>query len=98
MLLNIPVVADLHFIEQKRQQLIQKNLERANRGRIRHYDYAIGNQVLKLIYQPKKLEPRTEGPFSITRVHVNGSVTIQKTPLTTERLNIRRVRPYFNRN
>jgi hypothetical protein len=34
--------------------------------------------------------------FRIVRIHTNGTVTIQRTPLVTERINIRRLRPYTN--
>jgi hypothetical protein len=34
------------------------------------------------------------GPFSITRVHTNGTVTIETSPGVVERMNIRRLKPY----
>ena len=95
MLLDIPVLADLAALKDKRQEVIRKNLRRANKRRVVHHDYTIGDQVLKLVYKPNKLEPRAEGPYRINQVHANGSVTVQLTPLTSERLNLRRVKPYF---
>ena len=97
MLLDIPVIADWEALQQKRQIVIQKNLKRANQARVRHHDYAVGDKVLKLVYKPRKLQPRAEGPYPINRVHVNGTVTVQRTAMTTERLNIRRIRPYWER-
>jgi hypothetical protein len=50
--------------------------------------------VLVLVYKPTKDEPRAIGPFRIERVHVNGTVTIRRNDHVTERINVRRVRPY----
>ena len=63
----------------------------------RNFDYQVGQQVLLLNPKqtPGKLEPRvTEGPFTIIQVHVNGTVMIRRDEFTTERINIRRLRPY----
>ena len=40
-----------------------------------------------------KLREAFSGPYSILRVHTNGTVTIQLTPTSTERINIRRLKP-----
>jgi hypothetical protein len=50
MLLDIPLIADLQLIQTRRQQLINDRLIVANRKRF-SYDYAIGEEVLKLIYK-----------------------------------------------
>ena len=93
MVLNIPLISDLQSIQTNRQLLIDKRLIEANRKRF-NYDYAVNDQVLKLVYQPNKLDPRAVGPYRVVQVHTNGTVTIQLTPLTTERINIRRIKPY----
>ena len=93
MVLDIPLIADWHTIQQRRQQLIDHRLIAANRKRI-SYDYHIGDEVLKLVYKPDKLQPRATGPYSIQTVHTNGTVTIRLDPNTIERINIRRVKPY----
>ena len=93
MLLDIPLIADLHLFQQKRQALIDERLFQANCSRISH-DYQPQEEVLLLKYKPDKLEPRAEGPFVIERVHVNGTVTIRRNPYVTERINIRRIRPF----
>ena len=93
MLLDIPVIADLQLIQERRQQLINDRLILANRKRF-SYDYAQGEEVLKLIYKPNKLEPRATGPYRITRVHTNGTLTIRLNPHTIERISLRRVKPY----
>ena len=43
-----------------------------------------------------KLGERWDGPFVIKKIHVNGNVTVKLTEgfTETERLNIRRIKPY----
>jgi len=95
MILDIPVQADWLTIQQKRQTIIDNRLIKANR--LRHsYDYQVGDQVLKLVYNPDKLQPRAVGPYRIETVHANGTVTIRKTPVSIERINIRRIKPFKN--
>lgn len=56
MVLNIPLIAELHAIRQHRQALIDERLFRANRSPISH-DYQPNEQVLILVYKPDKLQP-----------------------------------------
>ena len=93
MFLNVPLVADWQMIARKREQHVNENLRRANKKR-RRYDYAAGEQVLKKVHNPTSLGVRTNGPYTIERVHVNGTLTIQLRPGITERINIRRILPY----
>ena len=93
MILDIPLIADLQLIRQRRQQLIDDRLIVANRKRFSH-DYSIGDEVLKLHHQPNKLDPRAMGPYKILRVHTNGTLTIRLSPTVVERISIRRVKPY----
>jgi hypothetical protein len=93
MLLDIPIIADLHLLREQRQALIDQRLVESNRRRISH-DYQPNDEVLVLAFKPDKLEPCTQGPFRIERVHTNGTITIRHTQHLTERINIRRVRPY----
>ncbi len=44
--------------------------------------------------RPTKLGVRTEGPYTIERIHINGNLTILLQEGITERINIRRVLPY----
>ena len=92
MMLNIPLVADLITIRDRRQKIIDDNLRRQN-SRRRFYDYQVGDYVSIIVKDPAKLDPRTEGRYRIVQVHVNGNVTIQRSPNVTERINIRRLRP-----
>ena len=93
MVLDLPLIADLEMIRTHRQQLIDNRLIEANRKRF-SYDYAIGEEVLKLNYKPNKGDPRGSGPFTIERVHTNGTLTIRLNPNVIERISIRRVKPY----
>ncbi len=93
MVMNIPLITDLELLRQKRQQLVNQRLIEANRKRF-SYDYNVGDEVLKLIHKPDKLEERAIGPFPITCVHANGTVTIRLSPTVVERLSLRRIKPY----
>jgi transposase InsO family protein len=93
MFLNIPLTADWHLIARHREQLINESLRRQNLKR-RTYDYVVGQKVLKKVHEPTKLGERTEGPYTIVTVHVNGTVSIELSPGIIERINIRRIIPY----
>jgi len=93
MLLPIPIMADYNLLRERRQALIDHNNARENRKRL-FKDYQVGDQVLLLTHVKGKLKPKTTGPYQVTNVHVNGTVTIQRGPGVTERLSIRRVKPY----
>eukprot|EP00957_Ditylum_brightwellii_P038177 2886471-Ditylum_brightwellii.AAC.1 len=70
MFLNIPLIADWKAITAQSEQHVNDNLRRANKKR-RQYDYALGQKVLKKVYNQTKLGIRTSGPYTIERVHVN---------------------------
>ena len=93
MILNIPIIADLESIQQNRQHLIDQRLIIANRKRF-NYDYQIDDKVLKLNFNPNKLEARASGPYKVLRVHANGTVTIRLSDTTIERISLRRIKPY----
>ncbi|MEM7284022.1 MAG: hypothetical protein AAF438_20635 [Pseudomonadota bacterium] len=95
MFLNVPLFADLITLQKHRQGLIDKRLLRANAQRIKH-EYIVGNKVWKRRYLnlSDKLQSTMTGPFPITQVHTNGTVTIQLKPDVQERINIRRIQPF----
>ena len=93
MIMNIPFQADLLAIQQRRQSIIDENLRRAN-NKWRSHDYQVNDQVLIIENDTSKLSERATGPYQILRVHTNGTVTIQYKPNVTQRINIRRVKPY----
>ena len=83
--------------KRKRAQTLKDN-ERENSQR-KHHIYKIGDKVLlkkdhlKII---RKMEFRNEGPFQVTQVHKNGTLTItdEGSGVTTT-LHLRRVRPFY---
>ena len=93
MLLDVPIIVDLLAIRERRQLSVDENLRRVN-ARRSSYDYQPGQQVLKKRHEWTKLGERWDGPFPIKRVHVNGNLTIELRQGVTERINIRRVKPY----
>lgn len=94
MLLPIPLLANYNEIRLRRQAIIDENNRKANLRR--HFkDYTPGDQVLILLRPLGTLGQKTAGPFPITQVHVNGTVTIERSPGVFERLNIRRVKPFI---
>ncbi|KAL7501779.1 hypothetical protein ACHAXN_000019 [Cyclotella atomus] len=85
MFLNVPLVADWQTIARKRLH---------ERGNNTQYDYAAGEQVLKKVHNPTPMGVRTNGPYTIERIHVNDTLTIWLRPGVPERINIRRIIPY----
>jgi hypothetical protein len=75
MFLNVQLIVDWQAIARTHEHHVNENLWRANRNR-RQFDYAPGQQVLKKVYNPTKLGVRTEGPYTIECVHVNGNLTM----------------------
>ena len=94
MLFDIPYLADWKAIGQRRQVAVDRDNVRENKRRI-EYDYTVGQQVLvRKDGTLRKAEKRYLGPYVITQVHTNGTVRIQRGTMS-ERLNIRRIAPYF---
>ena len=86
MLLDIPFVADLIQLRDKRQALIDPNLRRVNNRR-GNFDYIVGNYVFEII--------KMGGPYWIEQVHTNGTLPIRGGPGILDRVNIRRLRPAY---
>ena len=93
MILDIPLVEDWNLICTHRQQLIDNRLLAANHKRFSH-DYNIGDEVLKIIYNPHKLEQRATGPYRVQQVHTNGTLTIRLNDHVNKRISIRRIKPF----
>jgi hypothetical protein len=91
--LNMPLIADWQAIARICDHHVNENLGHANRKQ-RQFDYAPGKQVLKKVHNPTKLGVRTEGPYTIERVHINGNLTILLREGIIERINICRVLLY----
>jgi hypothetical protein len=93
MFLNMPLIADCQAIAHTCEHHVNENLRHAHREQ-HQYDYALRQQVLKKVHDPTKLGLRTEGPYTIERIHVNGNLTTLLREGITECINIRRVLPY----
>ena len=96
MLFDIPYLANWTEIGKRRQTQVDKSNALENKHRL-SYDYKVGDKVLivkKGII--RKIEDPNEGPYTITQVHTNGTVRIQRGAIS-ERLHIRRLHPYFER-
>jgi hypothetical protein len=75
MFLNNPLIADWQAIARTCENHVNENFRHANRKQCQ-FDYAPGQQVLKKVHNPTKLGVRTEGPYIIESIHVNGKLTI----------------------
>jgi hypothetical protein len=95
MFMDIPVIADLVAIRERRQLLIDKNLRRHNRRRYEHH-YRVGDYVQVRAYNPKKGEDRLHGPYKIQETRTNGTVVVirDKEGNVAETYNIRKLEPY----
>lgn len=102
MALNIKHVADWNYIQQRKQKVAADNNRRENSRRTPH-KYEVGDEVWKIKASHSgggmtaTLEKAVEGPYPITKVGDNGTVTIKRKVrkgAKYETLNIRRIRPY----
>ena len=96
MLFNVPFLAVWTKIGEYRQLQTDKNTARENNTRI-DWDYQPRDKVLlRKDGILCKSESRYEKVlWTITSVHTNGTIRVQH-GTKSERLNIRRVRPYFD--
>jgi hypothetical protein len=96
MLFDIPFIANWNKIGDYRQHQTDLNTARINSKRV-DYDYKVGDKVLlKEEGILRKAEnPYNKEPWTITTVHTNGAIRIQR-GTKLERLNIRRVTPFVD--
>ena len=94
MIHDMGYIVDWKSISKHKNTVILRNNKRENKTRIKH-DYTVGDMVLLRVTDVnRKLNKPTEGPFKIQQVYTNGTVRIQR-GVVSERINIRRLRPYF---
>ena len=95
MFFDLLFLTDIMALQNTRQQPVDSRLLKENSSRIKH-DNKIGDQILKKIVLSlsDKLKPTFTGPYPILQVHTNGTVTIRLRDNLTERINIRRIKPY----
>ena len=95
MLFDIPFIADWKKIGEFRQRQTDLNTARENSKRV-EWDHKVGDKVLvrKDGILRKGETKYFKDPWTITQVHTNGTIRIQR-GTKSERLNIRRVTPFF---
>ena len=94
MLFDIPFVADWHKIGEQRQLLTNRGNQRVNAKQIDN-DYKVGDKVLVINegILCKAESAYGKEPWTITTVHTNGTIRIQRGTKTGQ-LSIRRVEPF----
>jgi hypothetical protein len=94
MLFDIPFVADWHKIGEQRQLLTNRGNQCKNTKQI-DYDYKVGDKVLVINEGILRKAESAYGkrPWTITTVHTNGTIMIQR-GTKMEQLSIRRVEPF----
>jgi hypothetical protein len=97
MLFDIPFLCDWSEIGKRRQLLVDRSNARENKKRVPH-DYVVGQKAMIIKATDgshlSKTEDPHEGPYEITQVFTNGTVRLQRGSIN-ERLNVRRLTPYF---
>jgi hypothetical protein len=92
MIINAIYLANWKDLTCRRQKQIYKNNANENKSRISH-EYSSSDFVyIRKSNVEQKLNP-LQGPFMVNKVHTNGTITIQRSPTITERINIRRLHP-----
>ena len=89
MIFNIKHEANWKAINERKQRIIAKNNKYENSKRLPH-DYKVGDKVLLERHDARKMERPYDGPYKITQVYTNGTVTIKKGAVY-QRHNIRRI-------
>ncbi len=94
MLFDIPFVADWRKIGERRQSLTNCGNQRKKVKRI-DFDYKVGEKVLVINegILRKAESTYSKEPWTITTVHTNGTIKIQR-GTKMERLSIHRVEPF----
>jgi hypothetical protein len=88
MIINAVYLANWKDLSHRCRQQIHRNNTQENKSRIPH-EYSIGDTVyIRKSNVEQKLSP-LQGPFVIDMVHTKGIVTTRRSPMITERTNIR---------
>jgi ABC-type oligopeptide transport system substrate-binding subunit len=85
--------ANWSYLSKRRFEAILNDNDRENERRLQHF-YNVGDHVMIRVPKQfrKKTRPVATGPFAISQVHDNGTITVDKGS-SSERLSIRRVFP-----
>jgi hypothetical protein len=88
MVINAIYLANWKALSERQTAQIRKNNIKENKNRISQEYLAVESVYLRKSNIEQKLVP-LQGTFPITAVHPNGTVTIQRSPTVSERINIR---------
>jgi hypothetical protein len=92
MVINAIYLENWKALSERRRAQIRKNNINQNKNRVAN-EYLVGESVyLRKSNIEQTLVP-LQGPFPITAVHTNGTVTIQRSSTVSERINIRQLHP-----
>jgi ribosomal protein L21E len=97
MIFHHAIQIDWNAVNQQRQKSVELSNAKENKSRLTQ-QYTPGDKVLIVLDpderrgQPKMSQP-TKGPFTITTVHNNGTVSINCGSFI-ETINIRRLKPF----
>ena len=94
MILNTQSLIDWDLIRQNKHSIAIRNNIKENSKRI-EYEYNIGDEVL-LDYNHRKLDQPYDGPYQITQIRNNSTITLQKGSIETT-VNIRQLHPFWRR-
>ena len=98
MFISVSKNIDWDAIWERKKKAIEKNNKQENTKQINH-TFQKGDWIL--IKKPgiiHKLAVPGLGPYKVIKHHNNGTITYEKEPFITDRINIRRVDPYYWRN
>jgi hypothetical protein len=94
MMFNLKDLINWKQLSLRKQAQVDKSNLRENRNRV-DYDFQVGQQVyITKDGIHRKLDDPKLGPFPITSVYTNGTVSIQRGHVN-KRINICRPEPYF---
>ena len=93
MFIDVPLIADLVMIQNRRHALVDENLRHQNKKR-REHTYAIGQLINMKTYDRTKMEERLHHPYSILQVYTNDTVDIHRAANVKDRVHLRKIVPY----
>ena len=96
LLLPIQCLTNWETIRHKKQLRAHHNNYMENLRR-RPFTYTPNMEVMLQDPSGVKLSAKSRGPYKISKVHSNGTVTICLKNNVFQRVNIRRIKPYFRR-
>ena len=96
----MPIEANINWnsIKQWKQKAIRKSNEREN-SKIIHRQYEKGDWIT--IQKPRilrKLSVPRLGPYKVLKHHTNVDITYGKEPFVDDKVNIRRIHPYYKKH